>query len=165
MCIRIHVCVHACMCVCLHVSGGERLVLADFLKHFLPYSLRQGLSWNLVLANLAILAGHESPVSIFPELGLQTHCGIQLLRRCWWPKFLSSCLCNKDFTNWAISSAPPDPWSQPEVEAVGEKEKWEAGSSPIQIRDLWYFNYYNSVFSVGSPSFLRWADVGYPSCV
>lgn len=63
-------CVYMYVCVRLHVSGGEKLEVAAFLKHFLPYSLRQGLSWNLVLANLAILAGQRISCLHLPRAGL-----------------------------------------------------------------------------------------------
>lgn len=63
-------CAYMYVCVCLHVSGGERLVLAAFPKCFLPYSLIQGLSWKLVLANLAILAGQRISCLHLPRAGI-----------------------------------------------------------------------------------------------
>lgn len=57
----VRVCVHLCVCeyvhVCAHVCCGQRLTLHLLLNHFPCYSLRQGLSWNPEIMDLARRSG------------------------------------------------------------------------------------------------------------
>jgi hypothetical protein len=69
-----------CVCVCLHVFGcvyeGQVQTSDVFLNHSTLYILRQGLSPELELANLACLVNLLTPgipVSDFPALRLLPH--------------------------------------------------------------------------------------------
>jgi hypothetical protein len=51
ICLWMYVHIYACEII------GQRLTLGAFLNHLAPYFLRQGLSLNLELSDLARLAG------------------------------------------------------------------------------------------------------------
>lgn len=51
----------ACVYICVHACGGQRLSLCLFFNHTEPYFLRQGLSLNQEFTGSARLAGQQAP--------------------------------------------------------------------------------------------------------
>lgn len=68
MCVCVYVYIYVCVCeyvhVCAHVCCGQRLTLHLLLNHFPCYSLRQGLSWNPEIMDLARRSGPGIPLPL-----------------------------------------------------------------------------------------------------
>lgn len=111
----LHVCVHLCMCVHVHLHAFARISeinskhLPQSLNHFLPHCLRQGIRLSLELTLLARLVDQWTPGSLLC-LSLQ-HLDWRHLLPC--PAFYrtpeeltsSSCLYSKHIANCSISPA------------------------------------------------------------
>lgn len=64
VCVYIYACVCEYVHVCAHVCCGQRLTLHLLLNHFPCYSLRQGLSWNPEIMDLARRSGPGIPLPL-----------------------------------------------------------------------------------------------------
>lgn len=108
------VCIFVCVPVCIDTSayGSQGWTLGIFLKHSLPSSLTQDLSWNQVFPVSTRLPDHQAPrdlpVSAFPVLELHGTCHGTWL-------FMSARIPNTGPYAYLASTLPTEPSFWPHI--------------------------------------------------
>lgn len=106
-----------CTSVCTHAEGGQRSMLAIFLKYSLPLVFwGRGLLLNLELTSSSRLVGQQTPgyPSFFTYQAMILQACVAspgFLSECCGSKLRFSCLCGKDSTNSHLPIPVPLPLS------------------------------------------------------